>query len=65
MVLPFFSTTQPEIERGSRFQIKDVDWKVVACYPPCGVVNKETKVRVGCVLFAFSSAGQREIILSK
>lgn len=41
----FFQTFQPrQFSPGFRFQYKEVDFKVIACHPPSGIVTKDTKV---------------------
>jgi len=33
------------VSPGMRFQIKSVDWKVLACFPPVGIVSSKTDIR--------------------
>jgi len=34
-----------QVAVGSRFQIKEVDWRVLGCYPPSGIITPKTSVR--------------------
>jgi hypothetical protein len=48
---PFFHSsafsmeTKRMVQRGDRFQINEVDFKVVACWPPSGFVSAATEIR--------------------
>jgi len=42
---PFFASQQMFVSPGARFQIQDVDFRVVAASPPAGVVTNNTQIR--------------------